>query len=144
MCTSKSLGTYELKTLCWASNHQNNCKNGPKAHFPFNLLLFGDLCQHTKKQLKVQHHSQKCRFEDQIFSLEIWHIWITFATTWFIFTNQILFLISKSNTLVWANRDAIPTENLLSAKTPPFPIIKILPHKRPNFAIRVSWAKYKF
>jgi hypothetical protein len=24
-------------------------------------------------------------------------------------------------------------------KTPPFPIIKILPHKRPNFAIRVFW-----
>jgi hypothetical protein len=61
------------------------------AHFPFNLPLFGDLCQHIKKQLKVQHHSQKCRFEDQIFSLEIWHIWITFATTWFIFAKQIFY-----------------------------------------------------
>jgi hypothetical protein len=29
-------------------------------------------------------------------------------------------------------------------KTPPFPIIKILPHKRPNFAIRGFWTKYKF
>jgi hypothetical protein len=29
-------------------------------------------------------------------------------------------------------------------KTPPFPIIKILPHKRLNFAIRVIGAKYKF
>jgi hypothetical protein len=35
--------------------------------------------KHIKKQLKVQHHSQKCKFEDQIFSLEIWHIWITFC-----------------------------------------------------------------
>jgi hypothetical protein len=43
----------------------------------------------------AQGHSQKCRFEDQIFSLEIWHIWITFATTWFIFAKQILFPISK-------------------------------------------------
>jgi hypothetical protein len=29
-------------------------------------------------------------------------------------------------------------------KTPPFPIIKILSHKRPNFAIRVFWTKQKF
>ena len=29
-------------------------------------------------------------------------------------------------------------------KLPLFPIIKILPHKRPNFAIRVFWANHKF
>jgi hypothetical protein len=91
--------------LCWSSNHQNIYRNGPKAHFPFNLPLFGDLCQHIKKQLKAQHHSQRVQIEDQIFSLRIWHIWITFATTWFIFIKQILFPISKSNTLVWANRE---------------------------------------
>jgi hypothetical protein len=91
--------------MCWASNHQNIYRNGPRAHFPFNLPLFGDLCQHIKTQLKVQLHSQQCRFEDQIFSLVIWHIWITFATTWFIFANQILFPISKSNSLVRANRE---------------------------------------
>jgi hypothetical protein len=28
-----------------------------------------------------------------------------FATTWFVFANQILFPISKSNTLVWAHRE---------------------------------------
>jgi hypothetical protein len=86
--------------MCWASNHQNIYRNGLRAHFPFNLPLFGDLCQLTKKQLQVQHYSQKCKFEDQIFSLGIWHIWIIFATTWFIFAKQILFPISKSNTLV--------------------------------------------
>jgi hypothetical protein len=32
--------------------------------------------------------------------LSIWHIWITFATTWFIFTKQILFPISKSDTIL--------------------------------------------
>jgi hypothetical protein len=31
-------------------------RNGPRAHFPFNLPLFGDLCQHIKKQpIEVQH-----------------------------------------------------------------------------------------
>jgi hypothetical protein len=38
--------------MCWASNHQNNYRNGPRAYFPFNLPLFGDLCQHIKKQQK--------------------------------------------------------------------------------------------
>jgi hypothetical protein len=91
--------------MCWESNHQNTYRNGPRAHFPFNLPLFRDLCQYIKKQLKVQHYSQKCIYEDQIFSLEIWHIWITSATTWFVFANQIIFPISKPNTLVWANRE---------------------------------------
>jgi hypothetical protein len=49
--------------------------------------------------------NQKCKFEDQIFLLDIWHIWVTFATTWFTFAKQILFPISKSNTLIWANRE---------------------------------------
>jgi hypothetical protein len=49
-----------------------------------------------KKQLEVQ-------IEDKFISYRISHIWITFAATWFIFTRQILFPISKSNTLVWAN-----------------------------------------
>jgi hypothetical protein len=40
-----------------------------QGHISFQSPLFGDLYQHIKKQLKVQHHSQKCRFEDQIFSL---------------------------------------------------------------------------
>jgi hypothetical protein len=29
-------------------------------------------------------------------------------------------------------------------KTPSFPIIKILPHERPNFAVRVFWTNQKF
>jgi hypothetical protein len=48
------------KHLCWASNHQNNYRNGPKAHFPFNLPLFGDLCQHIKKQ--QEELKGKCAF----------------------------------------------------------------------------------
>jgi hypothetical protein len=29
-------------------------------------------------------------------------------------------------------------------ETPPFPIIKIFPHKRLNFAIRIFWTDHKF
>jgi hypothetical protein len=99
MCTSHLLSTYEFETMCWASNHQNNYRNGPRAHFPFNLPLFGDLCQHIKKQLR------SANLRPNFSSLSIWHIWITSATTWFVFANQNLFPISKSNTLVWANRE---------------------------------------
>jgi hypothetical protein len=66
-----------------------------------NLPLFGDLCQHIKKQ------QEKCNInanEDQIllgFSI----FGSFFATAWFVFANQILFPFSKSNTLVWANRE---------------------------------------
>jgi hypothetical protein len=124
--------------MCWASNHQNIYRNGPRAHFPFNLPLFGDLCQHIKRQLEVQ-------IEDKFISYRIWHIWITFATTWFIFKKNKFFFLSLSQTHLFgqiercfkSNFDQVP-------KTPPFPIIKILPHKRPNFAIRGFWTKYKF
>jgi hypothetical protein len=87
--------------MCWAFNHQNNSRNGPRAHFPFNLPLFGDLCQHIKKQLR------SANLRPNFSTLSIWHIWITFATTWFVFANQIFFPISKSNTLVWANREIL-------------------------------------
>jgi hypothetical protein len=89
--------------VCWTSNHQNTYRNGPRAHFPFNLPFFGDLCQHIKKQQK------KCNInanEDQFLFHIVFGIFGSFfATTWFDFANRILFPISKSNTLVWANRE---------------------------------------
>jgi hypothetical protein len=47
-----------------ALNHQI-LRNGPRAHFPFNLPLFGDLCQHNKKATKrsatsIQMRTQNC------------------------------------------------------------------------------------
>jgi hypothetical protein len=42
--------------LCVGHLITKTYRNGPRAHFPFNLPLFGDLCQHIKKQQKeVQH-----------------------------------------------------------------------------------------
>jgi hypothetical protein len=49
---ASSLAHLNQSNLCWASNHQNIYRNGPRVHFPFNLPLFGDLCQHIEKQLK--------------------------------------------------------------------------------------------
>jgi hypothetical protein len=44
--------------LCWHSVTKI-LRNGPRAHFPFNLPLFGDLCQPNKKQLKEVQHQCK-------------------------------------------------------------------------------------
>jgi hypothetical protein len=34
-------------------------RNGPRAHFPFKLPLFGDLCQHNIKQLEQVQYQFK-------------------------------------------------------------------------------------
>ena len=57
ICTLFILGhIFTFKHLCLHSITKI-LRNGPKAHFPFNLPLFGDLCQHYIKQLEqVQNH----------------------------------------------------------------------------------------
>jgi hypothetical protein len=89
--------------LCWIFNHQNNYRNSPRAHFPFNLPLFGDLCQHIKKQPEECNINSNRRPNSLYLRFDIFGSF--FATTWFVFANQILFPISKSNTLIWENRE---------------------------------------
>jgi hypothetical protein len=122
-------------SMCWASNHQNTHRNGPRPHFPFNLPLFGDLCQHIKKATKEVQH--QCTWRSNSFYLGFGIFGSLFATTWFVFANQILFPISKSNTLVCANRETFQEWNLSSAKNSPFSRNQNSPHDRPIFAIRV-------
>jgi hypothetical protein len=132
-----------LLNMCWAFNHQNTYRNSPRAYFPFNLPLFGDLCQHIKKQ------QEKCNInanEDQFLFHLIFEIFGSlFATTWFVFANQILFPISKSNTLVWANREIFKSKiDQVPKNSPFFPIINKLPHKRPKFCNKSILTKTKF
>jgi hypothetical protein len=128
--------------MCWASNHQNTYRNYPRAHFPFNLPLFGDSCQHIKKQPKEVQH--QCNWRLNYFCLWFGIFGSLFATTWFVFANQNLFPIFESNTLVWAIREIFQEKNLSSAKNSPFSHNQNLPHKRPNFAIRVFRTNHKF
>jgi hypothetical protein len=56
-----------------------------------------------------------------------------------------LFFLSLSQTHLFGQIERYPKSEVDQVpKTPPFPIINILPHKRPNFAIRVFWTNYKF
>jgi len=83
------------------------------------------------------------QIEDQFISHRIWHIWITFATTWFIFTKQILFPIFMSKTLVLANQKIFKSKFDQMPKAPPFSIIKFLSHKIAVFAIKMILIKHK-
>jgi hypothetical protein len=38
-------------------------RNGPKAHFPFNLPLFGDLCQHNQKKCNINANEDQIVFD---------------------------------------------------------------------------------
>jgi hypothetical protein len=70
-----------------------------------------------------------------------WYLILLVASSDWIRGTEVLFLFKSGlaskvglGHLSWNNSGGSATA----------PIIKILPHKRPNFAIRVIWAKYKF
>ena len=71
-------------------------------------------------QQHFQKEAKECKLKTKFSSLRIWHIWITFATTWFILTKQIIFHISKSNTLIWQIKRSIKSKFDQVHKTPPF------------------------
>jgi hypothetical protein len=57
---------------------------------------------HQKATREVQH---QCKRGPDFLYLGFGIFGPFFATTWFVFASQIRFPISKSNTLVWANRE---------------------------------------
>jgi hypothetical protein len=70
---------------------------------PF-LVIYADTLKATQNATTFSKSSYRVQIEDNFISHKNWHIWITFATTWFIFTKQILFPISMSKTLVLTNQ----------------------------------------
>jgi hypothetical protein len=55
------------------------------------------------------------------------------------------FFLSLSQTNLFGQNERYSKRKIEQVpKLPLFPIIKILPHKRPNFAIRVFWTNKKF
>ena len=56
----------------------------------------------------------------KLFLTIIWHIWIILCHHLVVFVNQIIFPISKSNTLVWANQEIFQWKNWSSVKNSSF------------------------
>jgi hypothetical protein len=73
-------------------------------------------------QKATKRSATSMQFEDQIiFANDFGIFGSLFATTWFVFANQILFPISESNTLVWANREIFQEKLIECQKLPLFP-----------------------
>jgi hypothetical protein len=45
--------------MCWTSNHQNNNRNGPRAHFPFSPLYSNTYIRDIFLYIRICH-SLKC------------------------------------------------------------------------------------
>jgi hypothetical protein len=74
----------------------------------------------------------------KFFLLKICHIWIILCDHLIFFLQIKFFFLSLSQTHLFGQIERYSKSKIYQVpKTPPFPIIKILLHKRPNFAIRV-------
>jgi hypothetical protein len=53
--------------MCWASNHQNNNRNGPRAHFPFSAAGTPDsLVNYSHGALSIFPREQSIRRGDSL------------------------------------------------------------------------------
>jgi hypothetical protein len=133
--------------MCWASNHQNIYRNVPRAHFPFNLPLFGDLCQHIKSKSKCNNI-----FNNKLKSANWRSIHLTYDLAYldhfchhlvyFHKTNSFSYLYVR-NICFGKSKDLSRINLIKCQKLPLFPIIKFLPHKRTILAIRGFWSNTK-
>jgi hypothetical protein len=127
--------------LCWHSITKILIEIA-QGHISLSISPFGDLCQHIKKQQK------KCNInaiEDQIVFVNDLAYLDHSLPPLGLFLQIKFFFLSLSQTTLFGQIERYSKSKIDQVpKTPPFPIIKILPHKRPNFAIRVFWTKQKF
>jgi hypothetical protein len=126
--------------MCWASNHQNIYRNGLRAHFPFNLPLFGDLCQHIKSNSKCNNLFKE-KLKSANLKTNLSHIGFGIFGSLLpplgLFSQSKFFFLSlHKKHLFWQNKRSLKSKFDQMPKTSPFPIIKLLPHKRTIFAIR--------
>jgi hypothetical protein len=109
---------------------------------PF-LVIYVNTLKATQRCNNIFNNKLKSANWRQIHLTRIWHIWITFATTWFIFTKQIIFLSLCQKHLFWQTKSSFKSKFDQMPKTIPFPIIKFHPHERTIFAIRGFWSNTK-
>jgi hypothetical protein len=84
--------------MCWTLNHQNIIEMA-QGHISLSISPFLVIYANTSKS--NAKHATLIQIEDQIvFYSNLAYLDHSFATTWFVFANQIQFPISKSNTLV--------------------------------------------
>jgi hypothetical protein len=128
--------------MWWALNHQNIIEMAQR-HISLSISPFLVIYANTTKS-----NQKKCNInaiEDQIvLYYNLAYLDRSLPSLGLFLQIKFIFL-SLSQTRLFGSRRDIPREKLIKCqKLPLFPIIKILPHKRPNFAIRVFWTNQKF
>ena len=119
-----------LNHLCWHLITKI-LRNGPRAHFPFNLPLFGDLCQHNKKQLKEVQ--PQCEWVHICFDSNLAYLDHSLPPLGLFLQIKLNFL-SLSQIHLLRHRERYSKRNWSKIqKLPIFPIINHSPHKRPIF-----------
>jgi hypothetical protein len=88
--------------MCWTFNHQNIIEMA-QGHISLSISPFLVIYANSSKSNKRSATSMQMKTKFSYLGFGIFGSF--FATTWFVFANQILFPISKSNTLVWTNRE---------------------------------------
>jgi hypothetical protein len=128
--------------MCWALNHQNIIEMAQR-HISLSISPFLVIYANTTKSNK-----KKCNIneiEDQIvFDYNLAYLDRSLPPLGLFLQIKFIFL-SLSQTYLFGHKERYSKRKIDQVpKTPPFPVIKILPHKRPNFAIRVFWTNQKF
>ena len=137
MCSS-----YLLENMCWALNHQNIIQIS-QGHISLSISPFLVIYANTTKS-----NQKKCNInaiEDQIvFDYNLAYFDRSLPPLGLFLQIKFIFL-SLSQTHLFGHIESYSKSKIDQVpKTPPFSIIKILPHKRPNFSIRVFWTNQKF
>jgi hypothetical protein len=128
--------------MCWALNHQNIIEIA-QGHISLSISLFLVIYANT-----IKSNQKKCNInaiEDQInFYYNLAYL-DRYLPPLGLFLQIKLIFLSLSQTHLFGHIKSYSKSKIDQVpKTLPFPIIKILPHKRPNFAIRVLWINKKF
>jgi hypothetical protein len=95
--------------MCWAFNHQNTYRNCSRAHFPLNppfLVIYANTSKGNKRKCNINPN------EDQIiFACDLAYLDHSLPPLGLFLQIKLFFPISKSNTLVWANREISQERN---------------------------------
>jgi hypothetical protein len=95
--------------MCWPLNHQNIIEMA-QGHISLSISPFLVIYANTSKS-----NQNKCNInanDDQIvFDYNLAYLDHSLPPLGFFFANQIIFSISKSNTLVWANQEIFQWKN---------------------------------
>jgi hypothetical protein len=123
--------------MCWSLNHQNIIEMA-QGHISLSISPFLVIYANTSKS--NAKHVTSIQIEDQIvFYSKLAYLDPSLPPLGLFLQIKFIFL-SLSQTHLFRHKERYSkSESEQDPKTPPFPIIKNSPHKRPIFAIRVFW-----